>query len=184
MALLSLTGADILKVSVRKRYCSMRTKSQTRRISSWGTIFMLMEKLGREAGCVLDLDDILQFPDGAPPWTKECYRPIFFVRKGDSGMRISVHVTWKSGTSPHLGFEPENMLCVGYRVRLRVFLSFSRCSAIVENRTTLERLVLIIQDRIGATDAKEFLTATCCMEGNVCTSLNIFQDWIYKCSLQ
>lgn len=93
----------------------------------------LERKTGKGSQLYLDLDDIFQYPDGVHP----CYRLTFSVRNGDSGVRNSSCVTWKSSTSPHLGFDPENRLCVGYRFR-RVFLSVFRWFDIAE-KTPLKR---------------------------------------------
>ncbi|KAK0464613.1 uncharacterized protein EV420DRAFT_1053591 [Desarmillaria tabescens] len=172
MALLGSAGADPLKASMREAVFDVEEIADEKDIFKRGIILVLMEKLGKEAGCTLD--DILQFHDGAPPWTKECYRLISFVRNSDSGAQIPVRVTWKSGASPHLGFkarEPDDVMCWIKDPNGVPFIfpdahHWSDALAIVENLTTLERSMLVIQDRTEATDVKEPLSTSCYMEDN------------------
>ncbi|KAK0466090.1 uncharacterized protein EV420DRAFT_1636700 [Desarmillaria tabescens] len=140
MALLGSPAVDIFKDRIKE---AMTMDALTQKdIFERSMIWTLMNNLGKGDGCVLEY--IFHFPDDAPPWTKQPYRLISFTRENNA----PVPVTWKSGASPRLGFRArgpgdiKNWLKDPKGVPF-IFKDDHHCLAFVENRRTLEQLVLI-----------------------------------------
>ncbi len=108
-------------------------------------VWTFINHLGTEDGCVLN--DIFDFHRDAPSWTKQPYRLISFAR----GNNVPVRVTWKSGASPRLVIRAREPNDIEHWLRNPKGIPFMfkdgcHCLAFVENRTTLERSVLVVHD--------------------------------------
>ncbi|KAK0209117.1 hypothetical protein DFS33DRAFT_1485352 [Desarmillaria ectypa] len=106
-------------------------------------VWTIMNNLGKEDGCVLE--DIFHFQKDTPPWARQPYWLISFTREKN----VPVPVTWMSGASPRLSFKARGPDDIEHWLKDPkgvpfIFRDNRHCLAFVENRTTLERSVLVV----------------------------------------
>ncbi|SJL13470.1 uncharacterized protein ARMOST_16914 [Armillaria ostoyae] len=147
MALLGSPDINVFKLCMTKAIivnAEQPELEQTQKdVFERSIVWTLMNNIGKEDGRVLE--DIFDFHNDAPLWTKQPYRLISFAR----GNNVPVRVTWKSGASPRLGFRAREPDDIGQWLRDPkgvpfIFKDDRHCLAFVENRTSLERSVLVV----------------------------------------